>query len=886
MADKAAEPRAVRRSAARRARPRPAPGRTTGPGFARTSSDGAGLPPAVQNQGNQAVGAFLRREAGRAEPLPPSLRSGMESYFGTDLSGVRLHLSGDAARSANAQRARAYTVDQDIVFGAGEYRPHDAAGRRLIAHEVTHTVQQARGGPHPGGSERTERAAAEHAGRSASGERRVTPVVGSAVGVAREEAGSAPAEKTDTKDSLGLAGDIVVDAITRKLVGQGPHQAMLRATLIGFFAELVRQVDDPKVRDRLGANFVELTTSKSLDEMQTAFSAGSAAGLVSPVTDFFGLLVLGEHLRHFAESLAIGLLKNETGLIEEAKSLAKDFGDLLGSMADTLAGMFKEHPEGLVGIYQHLEQEGVRRAGEQGRLAARKIIGSLTSKEEAKPVETLGQIVGTHTESEKMGAASAVSGKLSRVQEAIFHTRPARIGYGVGEALGAVVGNLLVMAFTEGVGSAITEIAGKLGRAAPMLARAAEFLAEVGKAISAVENAIGTLIEALLKKVKILGKIFQPFLDLMLRLQTFLQKLTGVAHRLETAVAKEAVTAVREVTPAAPSAGVHAAESGAPKPTGKGNVVDIREAAAKRAAKDAAAKKPAAGKGAAAEPARQAEHEAAAESGVFPAARQSEHAAQGEGVVEFKRTGTTDQPVAVSPGAPARGPRASSPGPTAPKRRVVPGVKPRPAPAAPAPKARGGAGPKPGGTQRPRKAAAPTAPKGPAAPRLCRVDELGTPGVTPMQRGRYHVPGAPGEFDHRLIQMARETRAGSAGVSLQDFSRTNIATARISHGPGGPVEYLASPNIPGSSLGLERGFDSEQLLIQRAVDLRKAGMKVTLDQLYTERIPCPACTRLLAQYFPEAKVFYTVGTTGRLRMYGDLSRGRALMRAYGMLGDQ
>ncbi|MFJ4358966.1 DUF4157 domain-containing protein [Streptomyces massasporeus] len=886
MADKAAEPRAVRQSAARRAGPRSAAGRTTRTGFARSSFDGTGLPPAVQDQGNHAVGAFLRRGAGRAEPLPPSLRSGMESYFGTDLSGVRLHVSGDAARSANAQRARAYTVDQDVVFGAGEYRPHDAAGRRLIAHEVAHTVQQACGGPDPAGSERTERAAAEHAGRSVSGARRVSPVAGTAVGIAREEAGAALAEKTDKKDSLGLAGDIVVDAITRKLVGQGPHQAMLRATLIGFFAELMRQADDPKVRDRLSANFAELTTSKSLDEMQTGFSAGSAVGLVSPVTDFFGLMVLAEHLRHFAESLVIGVLKNETDLIEEAKSLAKDFGDLLGSMADTLAGMFKEHPEGLVGVYQHLEQEGVRRAGEQGRLAARKVIGSLTSKEEAKPVETLGQIVGTHTESEKMGAASAVSGKLSRVQEAIFHTRPARVGYGVGEALGAVVGNLLVMAFTEGVGSAITEIAGKLGRAAPMLARAAEFLAEVGKAISAVENAIGTLIEALLKKVKILGKIFQPFLDLMLRLQTFLQKLTGVAHRLETAVAKGTVTAVREAAPATQSAGMHMAEAGAPKATG--NVVDIRDAAAKRAAKGAAAKKPAAGKPATrkratAGPARQAEHEAAAESGVFPAARQSEQAAQGEGVVEFKRTGTTDQPVAVSPGSPARRRGASSPGSGAPKPRIATSVKPRPAPA---PKAPGGTGPKPGGTQRPKKAAAPAQPKGPVPPRLCRVDELGTPGVTPMQRGRYHVPGAPGEFDRRLIQMARETRAGRAGVSLQDFSRTNIATARISHGPGGPVEYLASPNIPGSALGLERGFDSEQLLIQRAVDLRKAGMKVTLDQLYTERIPCPACTRLLAQYFPEAKVFYTVGTTGRLRMYGDLSRGRALMRAYGMLGDQ
>ncbi|MFF8392644.1 DUF4157 domain-containing protein [Streptomyces sp. NPDC016172] len=73
----------------------------------------------MQDQGNHAVRAFLRREAGRAEPLPPSLRSGMESYFGRDLSGVRLHVSGDAARSASAQRARAYTVDQDICTAGG-----------------------------------------------------------------------------------------------------------------------------------------------------------------------------------------------------------------------------------------------------------------------------------------------------------------------------------------------------------------------------------------------------------------------------------------------------------------------------------------------------------------------------------------------------------------------------------------------------------------------------------------------------------------------------------------------------------------------------------------------------------------------------------------------
>lgn len=919
MAEKAAEARAaIPRKASRRDRPGPVHGRIEEPGQARSPFDATGVPSAVQDAGNRAVGAFLRREAGHARPLPPSLRSGMESYFGRDLSGVRLHVSGDAARSADALRARAYTVGRDIVFGAGEYRPQDAAGRRLIAHEVTHTVQQARGGHTPGGSAPTERAAAEHAARWTSGAERAAAVEGSAVGVAREEAGSAPAEK---KDSLGLAGDFVVDAITRKLVGQGPHQAMLRATLLGFFAELLRQMDDPKVRDRLGDSLTELATSKNLDEMKTAFSLGSAVGLVSPVTDFLGLMVMAEHLRHFAQNLAIGLFKSETDLIEEAEALAHEFGELLGSVSDTLTGLLKQRPEDVFRLYRHLEQEGIRRSGEQGRLSARKIVASLASKEETKPAETLGQIATTHTESEKVGVASAAASKGSRVQQAVIRSRAARIGYGVGEALGTVAGNLLVMVFTEGVGPAITELAGKLGKAAPMLARAAEFLAEAGKTITALENAIGALLEGLMKKVTILGAVFEPFLGLMVRLRTFLRKLTGVTARLEAAAAKGAATTVRKATPGAASAGeratgtagAHAAETVAPKAAvGEGKVVDIREAAAKRAAKGGtgkggtgkggtarggAAEKPAAGKRAAGEHgprgkhAPQGEHppqgepEAPAESGVFPAARQSEHTAQAEGAVELRRTGTTDQPVAGAPEGSARGPVASAPGPGGPKRRIVTVVGPQPA--APAPKRPAGPGPRrPPAATRPGKAAAERPPKGPAAPTLCKVNELKTPGVTPDTLGRHGVAGTIEEFDARLVRMARETRATQAGVGLGDFSRTNIATARIRHGPDGPVEYLANANMPGSSLGLERGFDSEQLIIQRVVDLRKVNKSVTLDQLYTERKPCPACWALLKEHFPNAKVYYTVPTSGRLRMYGDLSRGRALKRAYGLLDDK
>ena len=68
---------------------------------------------------------------------------------GADVSSVRLHTSETSARAAESVSARAYTVGQDVHFGAGEYAPGTADGDRLIAHELAHTLQQADGGGSP-----------------------------------------------------------------------------------------------------------------------------------------------------------------------------------------------------------------------------------------------------------------------------------------------------------------------------------------------------------------------------------------------------------------------------------------------------------------------------------------------------------------------------------------------------------------------------------------------------------------------------------------------------------------------------------------------------------------------------------------------------------------
>jgi hypothetical protein len=93
------------------------------------------------HQVNSSVAARVSSLPGGA-PLPPSERAFFEPRFGVNLESVRLHTGGPASELACSVHARAFTVRDQIVFGSGEYRPAMSEGRRLLAHELTHTMQQ------------------------------------------------------------------------------------------------------------------------------------------------------------------------------------------------------------------------------------------------------------------------------------------------------------------------------------------------------------------------------------------------------------------------------------------------------------------------------------------------------------------------------------------------------------------------------------------------------------------------------------------------------------------------------------------------------------------------------------------------------------------------
>lgn len=87
------------------------------------------------------------RQSGQT--LPSATQSDMEKHFGHDFGQVRIHADDKASTAASAIHARAFTFGQHIVFGRGQFRPQQAKGKLLLAHELAHVIQQKQGGSPP-----------------------------------------------------------------------------------------------------------------------------------------------------------------------------------------------------------------------------------------------------------------------------------------------------------------------------------------------------------------------------------------------------------------------------------------------------------------------------------------------------------------------------------------------------------------------------------------------------------------------------------------------------------------------------------------------------------------------------------------------------------------
>ena len=150
--------------------------------------DSAGILGLQRAVGNAGVGAMLEEErspvhdvvnSGGGSPLAPDVQEEMQGRLGHDFSDVRVHNDSKAHESAQSVNAHAYTVGSNVVFQRDKYDPGSAEGKTMLAHELTHVVQQ-RSGPVDGSSagggikvsdpsDRFEREASANAEKAMSG---------------------------------------------------------------------------------------------------------------------------------------------------------------------------------------------------------------------------------------------------------------------------------------------------------------------------------------------------------------------------------------------------------------------------------------------------------------------------------------------------------------------------------------------------------------------------------------------------------------------------------------------------------------------------------------------------------------------------------------------
>ncbi|MDC8005369.1 DUF4157 domain-containing protein [Aureisphaera galaxeae] len=93
-------------------------------------------------EASDAISQQIQNSKGSGSMMDRGTRSFMESRFGSDFSGVRIHTGSEAIQMSKSLHAQAFTVGNDIYFNQGKYNPSSASGKHLLAHELTHTIQQ------------------------------------------------------------------------------------------------------------------------------------------------------------------------------------------------------------------------------------------------------------------------------------------------------------------------------------------------------------------------------------------------------------------------------------------------------------------------------------------------------------------------------------------------------------------------------------------------------------------------------------------------------------------------------------------------------------------------------------------------------------------------
>lgn len=470
---------------------------------------------------------------GRGTPLSTTTLPAMERAFGHDFSTVRVHTDDRAAEAARGIRARAFTVGSDIYFARAAYDPHTADGRRLLAHELTHVVQQS--DPAAAGTEWRPESAAEREADSAAS--RVS--TGGSTRVLHRHGRLAQRKEdngTAVNDSLGVIGDATIDLIAGQAVKTVVLQRMTAAAMRGFFAEMARQIVDEKGAERAKRRLRELLHPVAVVRLIGGYVSGLIAGLVSPVTDLVGLTAIADVI----PKLALKGITKLAHLAGEADEIGAELRKI-GSLARDAVVALIENKRDLVELISAAQDTAVQQSGALGRGAAKSVVGIFEAPFEADKAESdpgWGSVLPTASDAlSSPGLATlgtfgrALDYGSGRLKKALITTPWAKVGYQIGHVVGVVAINIAMLLLSGGIGNVITKLSGAFGRLAPALRMLATAGARVGEAIAVVEELIGAVVGGILKRLKPLKAVAGAFEGLLLRLQILLNRILGIVEK-------------------------------------------------------------------------------------------------------------------------------------------------------------------------------------------------------------------------------------------------------------------------------------------------------------------------------------------------------------------
>jgi outer membrane protein OmpA-like peptidoglycan-associated protein len=181
---------------------------------------------------NEAVARQIESVTSGEKPLPPAVQSFFEPRFGRDFSDVSVHTDSKADEAARSIDAEAFTHGNDIVFKSGAYRPNTEGGRELLAHELTHVVQQGH---------------ATDAGTTDTVQRQDLKGYSSGGG---DDSGDLVAVHRDTGEKVTVESGIQNQYAVPKLLGEGEYRNLRRIKQIlaarGYILKTQSQVDYEK----------------------------------------------------------------------------------------------------------------------------------------------------------------------------------------------------------------------------------------------------------------------------------------------------------------------------------------------------------------------------------------------------------------------------------------------------------------------------------------------------------------------------------------------------------------------------------------------------------------------------------------------------------------